>query len=146
MQLSDLYNKALDLQWLSIEEGAYLFRNAPLAELMSIGNQLRQKHVPGNKVTWIIDRNSNTTNVCVANCKFCNFYRVPGHKDSYITSIDTYKSKIEELFRYGGEQLLLQGGHHPDLGLNYYASLFRELKTLYPRLKLHALGLSLIHI
>lgn len=147
MQLSDLYTKALHLQWLSIEEGSYLFRNAPLAELMSIGHQLRQKQVPGNKVTWIIDRNSNTTNVCVANCKFCNFYRVPGHKDSYITSIDTYKTKIEELFRYGGEQLLLQGGHHPDLGLEYYAELFRELKELYPRLKLHALGPpEIVHI
>ncbi len=127
-------------EWLSIEEGAYLFRHAPLADLMTIGNALRQKQVPGNKVTWIIDRNSNTTNVCVANCKFCNFYRVPGHKDSYITSIETYRQKIDELFSYGGEQLLLQGGHHPDLGLDYYASLFRELKGIYPNLKLHALG------
>jgi cyclic dehypoxanthinyl futalosine synthase len=147
MQLSDLYTKALECQWLSIDEGAYLFRNAALADLMAIGNHLRQIHVPGNKVTWIIDRNSNTTNVCVANCKFCNFYRIPGHKDAYITSIDTYKTKIEELFKYGGDQLLLQGGHHPDLGLDYYAGLFRELKSIYPQLKLHALGPpEIVHI
>lgn len=107
---------------------------------MYVGHQLRQYHVPGNSVTWIIDRNSNTTNVCIANCKFCNFYRRPGHEEAYITSIEEYKQKIEETFAYGGEQLLLQGGHHPDLGLQYYCDLFRELKRLYPRLKLHALG------
>jgi len=107
---------------------------------MYVGNKLRQLHVPGNIVTWIIDRNSNTTNVCIANCKFCNFYRRPGHEESYITSIEEYKQKIEETFAFGGEQLLLQGGHHPDLGLKYYCNLFSELKSLYPNLKLHALG------
>ncbi|MBL0026935.1 MAG: CofH family radical SAM protein [Saprospiraceae bacterium] len=107
---------------------------------MYIGNAIRQHHVPGTTVTWIIDRNSNTTNVCIANCKFCNFYRRPGHEDSYVTSIEEYKQKIEETFLLGGEQLLLQGGHHPDLGLSYYATLFRQLKSLYPSLKLHALG------
>ena len=140
MEVSQLTSKALHREWLTIEEGAYLFRNASLGELMSVGNQLRQLQVPGNKVTWIIDRNSNTTNVCVANCKFCNFYRVPGHSDAYITSLEEYKIKIEELFKYGGEQLLLQGGHHPDLGLEYYCQLFRDLKRMYPQLKLHALG------
>lgn len=140
MVVADLISKALNREFLSIEEGAYLFKHATLGELMSAGNQLRQKQVPGNLVTWIIDRNSNTTNVCVANCKFCNFYRVPGHADAYITSLEEYKIKIEELFRYGGEQLLLQGGHHPDLGLNYYTQLFRDLKQLFPNLKLHALG------
>lgn len=135
-----LFERALNLEFLTAEEGQYLFENAPTAELMWVGNQLRQKQVPSNKVTWIIDRNANTTNVCIANCKFCNFYRIPGHAESYITSIEQYKQKIEETFRYGGEQLLLQGGHHPDLGLEYYTSLFRELKNLYPNLKLHALG------
>jgi cyclic dehypoxanthinyl futalosine synthase len=96
--------------------------------------------VPNDVVTWIIDRNSNTTNVCIANCKFCNFYRRPGHEESYITAIEEYKKKIEETFEFGGEQLLLQGGHHPDLGLKYYCDLFSELKSLYPNLKLHALG------
>ncbi|MEL6719255.1 MAG: CofH family radical SAM protein, partial [Bacteroidota bacterium] len=104
------------------------------------GNQLRQHHVPNNTVTWIIDRNSNTTNVCIANCKFCNFYRRPKHEEAYITTIEEYKQKIEETFAFGGEQLLLQGGHHPDLGLQYYCDLFSELKELYPNLKLHALG------
>lgn len=138
--IADLLQRALNLEFLTAEEGLFLFENAPTASLMYVGNAIRQHHVPGKTVTWIIDRNSNTTNVCIANCKFCNFYRRPGHEESYITSIEEYKQKIEETFAYGGEQLLLQGGHHPDLGLDYYVGLFKELKSLYPNLKLHALG------
>jgi len=140
MNLSNLYRRALDLEFLSAEEGMYLFEHAPLSELAFVANELRKKQVPHGRVTWIIDRNMNTTNVCTANCKFCNFYRIPGHAEGYVTDIETYKQKIEETFRYGGEQLLLQGGHHPDLGLDYYADLFKQLKKLYPALKLHALG------
>lgn len=140
MNLKELYKKALNLEFLSIEEGVFLFNHAHTAELMEIGHQIRLMKKPDPIVTWIIDRNLNTTNVCVANCKFCNFYRKPGHEASYITDIDTYKVKIEETIKYGGDQLLLQGGHHPDLGLDYYADLFRELKSLYPEIKLHALG------
>ncbi|MCU0345783.1 MAG: dehypoxanthine futalosine cyclase [Saprospiraceae bacterium] len=140
MRTDDLLHRALRLEHLTAEEGVFLFENAATAELMYVGNALRQHHVPGNVVTWIIDRNSNTTNVCIANCKFCNFFRRPGHEESYITTIDEYKVKIEETFAYGGEQLLLQGGHHPDLGLDFYTNLFRQLKELYPNLKLHALG------
>src|ERR1700741_178910 len=141
MTVDSLLKRALNLEFLSIEEGVCLFENAPTSELMFVANEIRNiKKNNSKKVTWIIDRNANTTNVCTANCKFCNFYRIPGHAESYITSIDTYKKKIEETFRYGGEQLLLQGGHHPDLGLNYYVNLFKELKSLFPKLKLHALG------
>lgn len=140
MNVSDLLHRALQLEELSIEEGVFLLEEASTAELMYVGNRLRQHHVPNDVVTWIIDRNSNTTNVCIANCKFCNFFRRPGHEESYITSIDTYKRKIDELMEYGGQQLLLQGGHHPDLGIDYYCDLFKELKSLYPTLKLHALG------
>ena len=135
-----LLNRALQSDFLSIEEGLFLFENVPTAELVDAGHRLRKKLHPDNIVTWIIDRNVNTTNVCIANCKFCNFYRIPGHSEAYITTIDQYKKKIEETFRLGGEQLLLQGGHHPDLGLKFYTELFRELKKLYPALKLHALG------
>src|SRR6187551_321550 len=140
MEINELFKKAFNFEFLSAEEGVYLFENAALAELMYVADELRKKQVPHGKVTWIIDRNVNTTNVCVANCKFCNFYRIPGHPESYVTDIETYKRKIEETFRYGGEQLLLQGGHNPDLGLEYYTDLFRQLKQLFPALKLHALG------
>jgi cyclic dehypoxanthinyl futalosine synthase len=140
METANLLQRALNFDFLTIEEGVYLYHHASTAELTYIANELRKIQVPSGKVTWQIDRNVNTTNVCIANCKFCNFFRRPGHEESYITDIETYKVKIEETFRLGGDQLLLQGGHHPDLGLNFYANLFRELKELYPDLKLHALG------
>ena len=140
MNVNQLLKRALNFEFLSADEGKFLYLNASTAELMFVGNELRKIQKPDNVVTWIIDRNLNTTNVCIANCKFCNFFRRPGHEESYITSIEEYKVKIEETFKYGGEQLLLQGGHHPDLGLAYYANLFRELKSFYPNLKLHSLG------
>jgi cyclic dehypoxanthinyl futalosine synthase len=140
MQLQDLYNKALQFQFLTVEEGVFLFENAPLTELMYVADELRKKQVPHGKVTWQIDRNVNTTNVCIANCKFCNFYRIPGHSEAYITDMPTYRKKIEETFQFGGDQLLLQGGHHPELGLDFYTKTFRQLKQEYPLLKLHALG------
>lgn len=148
MNLTTLYAKALNLEFLSQEEALHLYHNAPLSELMNVAHTIRNiKKNNSPYVTWIIDRNVNTTNVCVANCKFCNFYRIPGHAESYITDIDTYKIKIQETFDKGGEQLLLQGGHHPNLGLDYYTNLFRELKKLFPTLKLHALGPpEIVHI
>ncbi len=140
MNLKEIYKKASNFEELTMEEGVFLFKNAALTELMFVADELRKKQVPHGKVTWQIDRNVNTTNVCTANCKFCNFYRIPGHADAYITDIETYKQKIEETIRWGGDQLLLQGGHHPELGLSFYVNLFKELKSLYPNIKLHTLG------
>lgn len=142
MKIAELLNRALNFEFLSIEEGVFLFENASTTELMYVGNELRkiQKKDTADIVTWQIDRNVNTTNVCIANCKFCNFYRIPGHAEAYITDLETYKKKIEETFRWGGDQLLLQGGHHPELGLQFYIDTFKQLKKLYPQLKLHALG------
>jgi cyclic dehypoxanthinyl futalosine synthase len=140
MDKVSLLQKASNFEFLSAEEGLFLFNETPLTELMYVADELRKKQVPHGKVTWQIDRNVNTTNVCLANCKFCNFFRIPGHKDAYITDIETYKKKIEETIKYGGDQLLLQGGHHPELGLSFYVDLFSTLKTLYPNIKLHTLG------
>lgn len=141
MDVQSLLQRAQKLEFLSIEEGVFLYEQATTAELMFVANEIRniKKH-NSKKVTWQIDRNLNTTNVCIANCKFCNFYRIPGHKEAYITDIETYKKKIEETIKYGGDQLLLQGGHHPDLGLSFYVNLFKELKSLFPQIKLHSLG------
>ena len=140
MKLEEIYSRAAEFEFLSVEEGMHLYEHAPLADLMLLADELRKKQVPHGKVTWQIDRNVNTTNVCVANCKFCNFYRIPGHADAYITDLETYRRKIEETIRYGGDQLLLQGGHHPELGLRFYTDLFRNLKGLFPDIKLHTLG------
>ena len=101
MNLSELYKKALNFEFLSIQEGMAMFEQSPLTELMYVANELRKQQVPHGKVTWQIDRNVNTTNVCIANCKFCNFYRIPGHADAYITDIPTYRKKIEETFPAG---------------------------------------------
>jgi cyclic dehypoxanthinyl futalosine synthase len=136
----NIYKKALNLDPLTVNEGVLLYNNAPLEELMFIGDRLRALHVPGNNVGWQIDRNVNITNICFSQCKFCNFCRKPGDNDTYITTIEQYEKKIEELFRLGGNQLLLQGGMHPGLGISFYEDLFRSLKERFPELKLHALG------
>ena len=140
MTITSLLEKALQFEQLTVEEGVFPYKNAPLADLMFVADELKKKQVPHGKVTWQIDRNVNTTNVCIANCKFCNFFRVPGHPEAYITDMPTYRRKIEETLRYGGDQLLLQGGHHPDLGLKFYIETFRQIKHEYPNIKLHALG------
>ena len=123
----------------------YLYEHTPLAELMHLGYRLRQLHVPGNTVSWQIDRNVNITNICISQCSFCNFCRDQNSANSYITTDREYDKKIEELFALGGEQLLLQGGMHPELGLQFYTDLFTRLKKRYPALKLHALGPPEIH-
>ena len=145
MNLSDLYRKALDLRFLSSDEGLHLYRYAPTAELMQLGFSLRRIHVPGNTVSWQIDRNVNYTNVCVSHCRFCNFCRKRTDADAYITTDEEYDVKIKELFARGGNQLLLQGGMHPDADLRFYTDLFRKLKGRYPKLKLHALGPPEVH-
>jgi len=140
MNTEVLLNRALSFEFLTAVEGQFLFENVPTAELMWVANELRKIQKPDGLVTWQIDRNVNTTNACIANCKFCNFFRPPGHPEVYVTSIEQYIPKIEETIRYGGDQLLLQGGHHPKLGLDFYTDLFKQLKSLFPEIRLHALG------
>jgi len=140
MTLNKIFEKALNLIPINAEEGITLCKQAPLEELMFVADRLRQIHNPGKFVGWIIDRNVNITNICFSQCEFCNFCRKKNSPDAYITSIDQYIEKIDELYRLGGDQLLLQGGMNPDLGLSFYTGLFRKLKALYPTLKLHALG------
>ena len=124
-EISELLDKAAGFGFLSVEEAVTLYHRAPLTDLMLVADHLRKQQVPHGRVTWQIDRNVNTTNVCVANCKFCNFFRIPGHPEAYITEMPVYRKKIEETLKYGGDQLLLQGGHHPELGLQFYVDTFR---------------------
>jgi len=107
MELEKLYDKALKLIPLDEEEGMALYTKAPFEELMFIANRLRQYHNPGKTVGWMIDRNVNITNICFSQCTFCNFCRKKGSQDAYITSLDDYKRKIDELYTLGGNQLLL---------------------------------------
>jgi cyclic dehypoxanthinyl futalosine synthase len=140
MVLEQLYEKALGLIPLNVEEGVALYKKAPVEELMFVANKLRQLHNPGNIVGWMIDRNVNITNICFSQCSFCNFCRKKGSPDAYITSINDYITKIDKLYSLGGDQLLLQGGMNPDLDIGFYIDLLRNLKKFYPTLKLHALG------
>jgi cyclic dehypoxanthinyl futalosine synthase len=140
MNKENLLLKALEGEFLTVDEGVFLFQNATTPELMAAGNKMRMKIHPNNKVTWIIDRNVNYTNVCNSGCQFCNFYVGKNSKKAYITTDKEYDEKIEELYAFGGRQVLLQGGHHPDLRIDFYTELFRKLKKRFPELKLHALG------
>jgi cyclic dehypoxanthinyl futalosine synthase len=140
MERNSLINKALDKGFLSIEEGKALFCDLSLAGLMFVADELRRSFHPHGRVTWIIDRNVNITNACVSGCKFCNFYKPVTNEACYITSIEEYIQKIDEMKGLGGRQLLLQGGMHPHLGMDFYTNLFRRLKELYPDVRLHALG------
>jgi len=136
----DIYSKALDLNSLTIREGVMLYTQSPLDELMFVADKIRRIHNPDKKVGWMIDRNVNITNVCFSQCTFCNFCRKKNSTDAYITTISDYVTKIDELYSLGGDQLLLQGGMNPELGLSFYTSLFKNLKEIYPSIKLHALG------
>lgn len=140
MNFDALYTKVLARQPLSVDEGLLLYQYAPTQDLIFLGHQLRNLLVPNSKVTWQIDRNVNITNGCISGCRFCNFHCAPNSKRQFITTLEQYREKIDELHQYGGNQLLLQGGLHPALGLNFYQNLFSELKAYCPSLVLHALG------
>src|SRR3982750_4555110 len=124
----------------SAAEALELFRHAPLTLLGELADGIRARKHPGGIVTYIIDRNVNYTNVCVARCNFCAFYRPVGSPDGYVLGFDELFRKIDETIALGGGQLLLQGGHNPDLPLAWYEDLFRALKERYPAFKLHALS------
>jgi cyclic dehypoxanthinyl futalosine synthase len=138
--LQSILDRSLSGEFLEKEEAVQLYLHAGDGELMEAAHRVRSKLHPGREVTWIIDRNVNITNVCVSFCKFCNFCRRGADTDAYITTMDQYREKIHYLFGLGGRQLLLQGGMHPTLGLDFYTDLFRKLKEEFPELRLHALG------
>jgi cyclic dehypoxanthinyl futalosine synthase len=132
---------------LDAAEALRLYREAPTTVLGRLADAMRARKHPERIVTYIIDRNVNYTNVCVARCNFCAFYRPVGHGDGYVLSFDEIFRKIDETIAVGGEQLLLQGGHNPDLPLDWYEDLFRAVKARYPSFKLHALSPSeVLHI
>jgi len=124
-----------------------LYLEAPSSLLGRMADAARRARHPEGAVTYIIDRNVNYTNVCVARCKFCAFYREVGSSEGYTLGFDEIFAKIEETIRLGGNQLLLQGGHNPDLPIAWYEDLFRGVKTRFPDFRLHALSPpEIIHI
>jgi cyclic dehypoxanthinyl futalosine synthase len=121
-------------------EALELYLHAPTHVLGHLADQIRLRRHPDGTVTYIIDRNVNYTNVCVAKCNFCAFYRDVGSAEGYVLGFDEIFRKIDETIEVGGVQLLLQGGHNPDVPLSWYEDLFRAVKTRYPAFKLHALS------
>src|SRR5687768_14376719 len=122
------------------DEAIALYRDAPTALLGELADGIRARKHPGRLVTYIIDPNVNYTNVCVARCNFCAFYRPVGSQEGYVLGFDEIFAKIDETIAVGGNQLLLQGGHNPDLPIAWYEDLFRAVKARYPDFKLHALS------
>jgi cyclic dehypoxanthinyl futalosine synthase len=121
-------------------EAIELYLGAPTPLLGRLADEVRaRKHAEG-VVTYIIDRNVNYTNVCIARCNFCAFYRPVGSAEGYVLGFEEIFRKIDETIALGGGQLLLQGGHNPDLPLEWYEDLFRAVKERYPAFRLHALS------
>src|SRR5688500_5317413 len=125
---------------ITADEALQLYRHAPTYWLGRMADEARRRKHPAGLVTYIIDRNVNYTNVCVARCNFCAFYREVGHGEGYVLGFEEIFKKIEETLALGGVQLLLQGGHNPDLPLAWYEDLFRAVKERFPDFKLHALS------
>jgi len=121
-------------------EALALSTHASTALLGELADGIRARKHPGRLVTYIIDRNVNYTNICVARCNFCAFYRPVGSAEGYVLGFEEIHRKIDETIALGGGQLLLQGGHNPDLPLEWYEDLFRGVKSRYPEFKLHALS------
>ena len=140
MRFDDVRRKVLAGDRLSRDEGVFLLRDADLLSLGELADSTRRRLHPEGLVTYIIDRNINYTNVCTAQCAFCAFYRDLPARDGYVLSKDEFSQKIDETLALGGEQILLQGGLHPDLGIEYYEELFQWMKSSYPKLWVHGLS------
>jgi cyclic dehypoxanthinyl futalosine synthase len=140
MMIDQIARKVLDGGRLDAAEALELYRDAPTHLLGSLADAIRARKHPDRIVTYIIDRNVNYTNVCVARCNFCAFYRPVGARDGYVLGFEEIFAKIDETIAVGGNQLLLQGGHNPDLPIQWYEDLFRAVKARYPDFKLHALS------
>ena len=147
MSVDELAKKVASGGRLSGDEALEMYTHAPTALLGRLANQVRQRKHPDGVVTYIIDRNVNYTNVCVARCKFCAFYRPVGSAEGYTLGFEEIFRKIDETIAVGGVQLLLQGGHNPDIPIGWYEDLFRAVKQRYPEFRLHALSPpEVIHI
>jgi cyclic dehypoxanthinyl futalosine synthase len=140
MTIQQISDKVMNGGRVNVAEALSLYREAPTALLGHLADSIRARKHPERIVTYIIDRNVNYTNVCVARCAFCAFYRPVGSPEGYVLGFDELFRKIDETVAVGGVQLLLQGGHNPDLPIEWYEDLFRAIKQRYPEFRLHALS------
>jgi cyclic dehypoxanthinyl futalosine synthase len=145
--ISGLLDRAADGGRISPAEALRLYTEAPLHALGQAADAVRRRRFPDNIATYIIDRNINYTNVCVTACKFCAFYRAPKHDEGWTHSLDEILRRCGEAVELGATQIMLQGGHSPELGIEWYEQTFAAIKSNYPQLTLHSLGASeVVHI
>ncbi len=146
-EISSVLARAADGGRISPEEALLLYTRAGLHALGRAADAVRRRRYPDNIVTYIIDRNINYTNVCVTACRFCAFYRPPKHSEGWVRDLDEILAKCGEAAELGATQIMLQGGHHPDFGIEWYERTFSAVKAAYPQLALHSLGASeVVHI
>src|SRR6201747_326427 len=140
--IADLLQHAADGGRISPDEALYLYTDAPLHALGEAADAVRRRRYPDNIATYIIDRNINYTNVCVTACKFCAFYRAPGHAEGWTHPLEEILRRCGEAVELGATQIMLQGGHSPELGMQWYEQTFSAIKAAYASLTLHSLGAS----
>lgn len=136
----DIARKVLAGERISADEALFLFHYPNPLELAALADARRQQKVPGKTVTYIIGRILNYTNVCWVRCKFCAFYRVPGHDEGYLHSDEGILDKVRDTVGKGGVEILFQGGLNPKLKIDYYENIFRKIKAEFPEVILHALS------
>jgi cyclic dehypoxanthinyl futalosine synthase len=145
--MSYVLARAADGGRITPEEALMLYTEAPLHALGMAADAVRRRRYPDNIATYIIDRNINYTNVCLTACKFCAFYRAPKHDEGWTHSNEEILRRCGEAVELGATQIMLQGGHSPELGMEWYEAIFSAIKADYPQLTLHSLGASeVVHI
>lgn len=138
--IEDIADKVYNGNRLNSDDALRLFQHPNLTELAALADYVRWKKHPEPIVTYIIGRNINYTNVCWVRCKFCNFYRIPGHEEGYILPREVIFQKIQEMVDVGGIEILMQGGLHPKLKIEWYEDLFRAIMERFPNVILHSLS------
>ena len=141
-EIDDILQRGADGGRITPEEALLLYTEAPFHALGEAADAVRRRRYPDNIVTYLIDRNINYTNVCVTACKFCAFYRAPKHKEGWTHPTEEILRRCGEAVELGATQVMLQGGHHPDYGVEYYEELFSSVKQAYPQLVIHSIGPS----
>src|SRR5437868_7432608 len=144
-QIQAILNRVVGGDRLTVGDCTTLLESYDVASIGAAADEVRKQKHPDNIVTYIIDRNINYTNVCNVVCTFCAFYRRPGHSETYVRTLEEIYQKIDETIALGGTGILMQGGLHPDFGIEWYEELLRTLRARYPNFQLHCFSPPEIH-
>jgi cyclic dehypoxanthinyl futalosine synthase len=145
--LKRIENKVSRAEALTREEALCLLRDADLLVVGKLADDVRRRLHPQRRVSFVVDRNVNYSNVCTSKCRFCAFYRDETHPDAYVLSYTQIFAKVKELVEYGGSQLLMQGGLHPDLKIDWFEDLFGQIRRRFPTVQIHSLSpAEIVHI